>query len=163
MAHSAYPELGESAVHKLIEVLAKVLALPMPELEGIGPSTLNVGQINGGHAPNVVADKAEAQVLVRLVGDSAPMKAALREAAAGLAEVDFTLDVPFVRMRAIEGLPIMVAKFSTDIPQLTNWGEPLLLGPGSIHVAHTPFEKLAKKELLEAVEIYIRVAKQLLA
>jgi len=163
MAHSAYPELGESAVHKLIEALAKVLALPMPELEGIGPSTLNIGQINGGHAPNVVADKAEAQVLVRLVGDSAPMKAALREAAAGLAEVDFTLDVPFVRMRAIEGLPTMVAKFSTDIPQLTNWGEPLLLGPGSIHVAHTPFEKLAKKELLEAVELYVRVAKQLLA
>jgi len=163
MAHSAYPELGESAVHKMIEVLAKVLALPMPELEGIGPSTLNIGQINGGHAPNVVADKAEAQVLVRLVGDSAPVKAALRQAAAGLAEVDFTLDVPFVRLRAIEGLPTMVAKFSTDIPQLTNWGEPLLLGPGSIHVAHTPFEKLAKKELLEAVELYIQVAKQLLA
>jgi acetylornithine deacetylase len=163
MAHSAYPELGESAVHKMIEVLAKVLALPMPELEGIGPSTLNIGQINGGHAPNVVADKAEAQVLVRLVGDSAPVKAALRQAAAGLAEVDFTLDVPFVRLRGIEGLPTMVAKFSTDIPQLTNWGEPLLLGPGSIHVAHTPFEKLAKKELLEAVELYIQVAKQLLA
>lgn len=163
LAHSAYPELGESAIHKLVEVLGKVLAMPLPELEGIGPSTLNIGQIQGGYAPNVVADKAEAQVLVRLVGDSAPMKAALREAAAGLAEVDFTLDVPFVRMRAIEGLPIMVAKFSTDIPQLTNWGEPLLLGPGSIHVAHTPFEKLAKKELLEAVEIYIRVAKQLLA
>ena len=78
MAHSAYPELGESAVHKLIEVLAKVLALPMPELEGIGPSTLNIGQINGGHAPNVVADKAEAQVLVRLVGPSAPVKAMLQ-------------------------------------------------------------------------------------
>jgi acetylornithine deacetylase len=163
MAHSAYPELGESAVHKMIEVLAKVLALPMPELEGIGPSTLNIGQINGGHAPNVVADKAEAQVLVRLVGASAPVKAALQQAAAGLAEVDFTLDVPFVRLRAVEGLPTMIAKFSTDIPQLTNWGEPLLLGPGSIHVAHTPFEKLAKKELLEAVELYIRVAKQLLA
>ena len=163
MAHSAYPELGESAVHKMIEVLAKVLALPMPELEGIGPSTLNIGQINGGHAPNVVADKAEAQVLVRLVGDSAPVKAALQQAAAGLAEVDFTLAVPFVRLRAIEGLPTMVAKFSTDIPQLTNWGEPLLLGPGSIHVAHTPFEKLAKKELLEAVELYIQVARQLLA
>jgi len=134
MAHSAYPELGESAVHKLIEVLAKVLALPMPELEGIGPSTLNIGQINGGHAPNVVADKAEAQVLVRLVGPSAPVKAMLQRAAAGLAEVEFTLDVPFVRLRAVEGLPTMVAKFSTDIPQLTNWGEPLLLGPGSIHV-----------------------------
>jgi acetylornithine deacetylase len=163
MCHSAYPELGESAVHKLVEVLGKVLALPLPELEGIGPSTLNIGQIHGGHAPNVVADKAEAQVLVRTVTDSALVRAQLVEAAGDLAEVEFTLDTPFIRMRAVEGLPTMVAKFATDIPQLSNWGEPLLLGPGSIHVAHTPFEKLAKKELLEAVELYIKVAKQLLS
>ena len=163
MAHSAYPELGESAVHKLVEVLGKLLALAAAELEGIGPSTLNIGQIHGGHAPNVIADKAEAQVLVRTVTDSAAVRAALKKAAGDLAEVEFTLDTPFVRLRAVEGLPTMVAKFSTDIPQLSNWGEPLLLGPGSIHVAHTPFEKLAKKELLEAVELYIKVAKQLLA
>jgi acetylornithine deacetylase len=162
MAHSAYPELGESAIHKLVEVLAKVLAMPLPVLEGIGPSTLNIGQIHGGHAPNVIADKAEAQVLVRTVTDSAPVRAQLVDLAGDLAEVEFTLDTPFVRMRAIEGLPTMVAKFSTDIPALSNWGEPLLLGPGSIHVAHTPYEKLAKKELLEAVELYIQVAKQLL-
>jgi acetylornithine deacetylase len=162
MAHSAYPELGESAVHKLVEVLGKVLALPLPVLEGIGPSTVNIGQIHGGYAPNVIADKAEAQVLVRTVTDSAPVRAQLTEVAGDLAEVEFTLDTPFIRLRAVEGLPTMVAKFSTDIPQLSNWGEPLLLGPGSIHVAHTPFEKLAKKELLEAVELYIKVAKQLL-
>jgi acetylornithine deacetylase len=162
MAHSAYPELGESAVHKLIEVLGRLLKLPLPVLEGVGPSTLNIGQIHGGHAPNVIADKAEAQILVRLVGDSAPIRAALIEACAGLAEVDFTLEIPFVRLRAIDGLPTMIAKFTTDIPQLSNWGEPLLLGPGSIHVAHTPHEKLAKRELLEAVELYIKVAKQLL-
>jgi acetylornithine deacetylase len=72
------------------------------------------------------------------------------------------LEIPFVRLRAVSGLPTMIAKFTTDIPQLSNWGEPLLLGPGSIHVAHTPHEKLAKKELLEAVELYIKVAKQLL-
>jgi acetylornithine deacetylase len=101
-------------------------------------------------------------VLVRLVGDSAPVKAALLKAAEGLAEVDFTLEIPFVRLRAPEGLPTMVAKFTTDIPQLSNWGEPLLLGPGSIHVAHTPNERLAKKELLEAVELYVNVAKRLL-
>ena len=162
MAHSAYPELGESAVHKLVEVLAKVLAMPLRELEGIGPSTLNIGQIHGGHAPNVIADKAEAQVLVRTVTDSGPVRAQLTALAGDLAEVEFTLDTPFVRLRAVEGLPTMIAKFSTDIPQLSNWGEPLLLGPGSIHVAHTPFEKLAKKELLEAVELYIKVGKQLL-
>ncbi|MGA3046027.1 MAG: M20/M25/M40 family metallo-hydrolase [Terracidiphilus sp.] len=163
MAHSAYPELGDSAVHKLVEVLSRVLALPLPVLEDVGPSTINIGQIHGGHAPNVIADKAEAQVLVRTVTSSAPVRIALQQAAAGLAEVEFTLDSPFIRMRAVEGLPTMIAKFSTDIPHLSNWGEPLLLGPGSIHVAHTPFEKLAKKELLEAVELYIKVAKQLLA
>ena len=162
MAHSAYPELGESAIHKLIEVLGKVLAMPLPELEGIGQSTLNIGQIHGGHAPNVIADKAEAQVLVRTVTDSAPVRAQLLAVAGDLAEVEFTLDTPFVRMRAIEGLPTMVAKFSTDIPALSNWGEPLLLGPGSIHVAHTPAEKIAKKELLEAVDLYVKVGKQLL-
>ena len=78
-------------------------------------------------------------------------------------QVGAALEIPFVRMRAIEGLPTMIAKFTTDIPQLSNWGAPLLLGPGSIHVAHTPFEKLAKRELLEAVALYVKVAKQLLA
>src|ERR1035437_6027907 len=163
MAHSAYPELGESAVHKLVEVLGKLLALSLPVDKDAGPSTLNIGQIQGGHAPNVIADHAEAQVLVRLEGDSAPVRAAILEAAAGLAEVTFTLDLAFVRLHAIEGLPTMVAKFATDIPMLTNWGEPLLLGPGSIHVAHTPAEKLNKKELLESVRLYVKVAKQLLA
>ncbi|MGO8759795.1 MAG: M20/M25/M40 family metallo-hydrolase [Terracidiphilus sp.] len=163
MAHSAYPELGESAVHKLVEVMAKLLKLELPVTEDVGPSTLNIGQIHGGYAPNVIADKAEAQVLVRLVGDSAPVKEALLEAAKGLAEVDFTLEIPFVRLRALAGLPTFVAKFTTDIPQLSNWGEPVLLGPGSIHVAHTPDERLAKKELLEAVELYVQVAKRLLA
>jgi acetylornithine deacetylase/succinyl-diaminopimelate desuccinylase-like protein len=163
MAHSAYPELGDSAVHKLVKVLGKVLEIPLPSVEDVGPSTLNIGQIHGGHAPNVIADKAEAQVLIRLVGDSTPVRAALIEAAEGLAEVDFTLEIPFVRLRAVPGLPTMIAKFTTDIPQLSNWGEPLLLGPGSIHVAHTPYEKLAKKELREAVDLYVAVAKQLLS
>jgi acetylornithine deacetylase len=162
MAHSAYPELGDSAIHKLVKVLGKLLKLPLPIAEGVGSSTLNIGQIEGGHAPNVIADKAEAQVLVRLVGDSKPVRAVLTEAAGGLAEVEFTLEIPFVRPRAVEGFPTMVAKFTTDIPKLSNWGEPLLLGPGSIHVAHTPFEKLAKSELLDAVEAYIKLVKKLL-
>ncbi|MGD0548430.1 MAG: M20/M25/M40 family metallo-hydrolase [Terracidiphilus sp.] len=162
MAHSAYPELGESAVHKLVKVLARVLEMPLAEQEGVGVSTVNIGQIQGGHAPNVIADRAEAQVLVRTVTDSGPVRAQLTELAGDQAEVEFTLDTPFIRLRAVEGLPTMVAKFSTDIPQLSNWGEPLLLGPGSIHVAHTPDERLAKRELLEAVELYIKIGKQLL-
>jgi acetylornithine deacetylase len=162
MAHSAYPELGESAVHKLVEVMYRVLALELPVLEDVGPSTLNVGQIQGGRAPNVIADHAQAQVLVRLVSDSAETRQALLKCAEGLAEVDFTLEIPFVRLKSLEGFPTMVAKFTTDIPKLSNWGEPLLLGPGSIHVAHTPHERLAKRELREAVDLYVEVAKKLL-
>jgi len=163
MAHSAYPELGDSAIHKLVQALHRILALELPEDKDAGPCTLNIGQIWGGHAPNVIADKAEAQVLVRVVGPSEPVRAAIRQAVEGLAEVEFTLDLAFIRLRAIPGLPTMIAKFATDIPMLTNWGEPLLLGPGSIHVAHTPHEKLSKKELLDSIHLYIQVAKQLLS
>jgi acetylornithine deacetylase len=163
MAHSAYPELGESAVHKLVEVLGRLLQLDLPVTEDVGPTTVNIGLVNGGRAPNVIADKAEAQVLTRLVGDGAPVRQAILEAASGLAEVDFTLEIPFVRLKAVPGLPTMIAKFTTDIPWLSNWGEPLLLGPGSIHVAHTPREKIAKRELLDAIDLYVKVAKQLLA
>ena len=162
MAHSAYPELGESAIHKLVKVMGRMLALELPVVEDVGPSTMNIGLVQGGRAPNVIADHAEAQALIRLVGDSAATRQAIEECAAGLAEVDFTLEIPFVRLRALEGFPTMVAKFTTDIPQLSNWGDPLLLGPGSIHVAHTPHERLAKRELLEAVDLYVQVAKRLL-
>lgn len=165
MAHSAYPELGESAVHKLVQALDRILALPLPVAEDVGTCDLNIGVIEGGRAPNVIADRAEAQIAVRLIGDSAPVRAAMLDAVAGLAEIDFTLDIPFLRLRAVPGLPTlptMIAKFTTDIPQLTAWGEPLLLGPGSIHVAHTPHERVAKRELLEAVDLYVKIAKQLL-
>ena len=161
MAHSAYPELGDNAVHKLVSALHRLLAIDLPRVEGVGPSTLNIGLIEGGRAPNVISDLAVAQVMVRLVGPSEETRKAIEQAVGDLAEVEFTLEIPFVRMRQVEGLETMVAAFTTDIPALTNWGEPLLLGPGSIHVAHTPFEKIAKSELLAAVDLYYDVAKRL--
>ena len=161
MAHSAYPELGDSALHKLVRALDRLLDLELPHVEGIGSSTLNIGIIEGGRAPNVIADAASAAVLVRLVGPSQETRQAIEQAVAGLAEVEFTLEIPFVRLRQVEGLDTMVAAFTTDVPALTNWGEPLLLGPGSIHVAHTPFEKIAKKELLAAVDLYFELAQRL--
>ncbi len=163
MAHSAYPQLGESAVHKLVQALDAVLKVPLPEVEDVGPSTLNIGLLEGGRAPNVIADHASAQVLIRLVGPSEDTRAAIAAAAAPYAEVDYTLEIPFVRLRAVDGLPTMVAAFTTDVPALTAWGEPLLLGPGSIHVAHTPDERIRKQELWDAVDLYVRVAEQLLA
>ena len=161
MAHSAYPELGESAIDKLVEALHDVQAMPLPVEPEIGPSTLNIGLIEGGRAPNVIADKAEAHLLVRLVGPSEETKQAIVQTVGNRADVSFTLDLPFVRMRQVGDLPTMMAKFTTDIPSLTNWGEPFLLGPGSIHVAHTPDEKISKKELLEAVDLYVRLAEDL--
>jgi acetylornithine deacetylase len=161
MAHSAYPELGESAVHKLVEALGHVLEIELPVQEGVGPSTLNIGTIEGGRATNVIADKAEAHLLIRLVGPSEETRRAVEEAVKGLASVEFTLEIPFKRLRHLEGLPTMVAAFTTDVPWLGNWGEPLLLGPGSIHVAHTPHERLNKRELAEAIELYVQVAQRL--
>jgi len=161
MAHSAYPELGESAIDKLVAALNDVRKLEVPYVEGIGESTLSVGVISGGRAPNVIADHAEAHLLIRLVGPSDETKAAILKAVDGRAKVEFSLELPFVRMRQVGRLPTMIAKFTTDIPSLTNWGEPFLLGPGSIHVAHTPDEKISKRELLEAVELYVELATEL--
>ncbi len=161
MAHSAYPELGESAIDKLVAALNDVLAMPLPVEPEIGPSTLNIGLIQGGRAPNVIADKAEAHLLIRLVGPADTTKQAILDLVGDRADVSFSLELPFVRMRKVGNLPTMVAKFTTDIPSLTAWGEPFLLGPGSIHVAHTPNEKISKAELLEAVELYCDLATSL--
>ncbi len=162
MAHSAYPELGESAIDKLVEALHDVLAMPLPVEPEIGPTTLNIGLIGGGRAPNVIADKAEAHLLVRTVGPSEEIKHAITKVVGDRAQVSFSLDLSYVRMRRVGNLPTMIAKFATDIPTLTNWGEPFLLGPGSIHVAHTPQEKIAKKELLECVNLYVDLATSLI-
>ena len=161
MAHSAYPELGESAIDKLLDALHDVQALALPSIPGIGDSTLNIGLIQGGRAPNVIADKAEAHLLIRLVGPAAETREAIVRAVAGRADVDFSLELPFVRMRSVGDLPTMVAKFTTDIPSLNTWGEPFLLGPGSIHVAHTPNECIRKQELLDCIDLYVQLATML--
>ncbi len=163
MAHSAYPELGDSAIDKLLEALTRLRHMELPVDPEVGPCTLNIGLIEGGRAPNVVADRAKAQLLYRLVGPSEKLREQIREAVGNLVRVDFTLEIPFVRLRALDGIPTMVAAFTTDIPALTNWGEPLLVGPGSIHTAHTEGEYVEKKQLHEAVDLYCTIAKKLSA
>ena len=163
MAHSAYPELGDSAIDKLLEALHRLRAMKLPVAEGIGPCTLNIGVIEGGRAPNVIPDKARAQILYRLIGPTEQLRREVEQAVAGLAKVEFILEIPFLRLRTLDGLPTMVAAFTTDIPALTNWGEPLLIGPGSIHVAHTEGEYIEKQQLLDAVDVYCSIAKKLTA
>jgi len=161
MAHSAYPELGDSAIDKLIAALGRLRAMPLPANPEVGPCTLNIGLIEGGRAPNVIPDYAHADLLYRLVGPTDELRRQVLATAGNEVEVAFPLELPFLRLRTIDGLPTMIAAFTTDIPKFTNWGEPLLIGPGSIHVAHTEGEYIDKQQLHEAVDLYCRMAKQL--
>jgi len=165
LAHSAYPELGVSAIHSLLDALADIRAIPLPSDGILGQSTLNVGTIRGGRAPNVVADEARAEIMFRLVGDANPLRTAVaRAASAHSVEAREVLFNPAVHLSALDGLPITVVAFTTDIPTFNGaWGQPFLIGPGSIHEAHTAEERIAKKELSEAVEIYAGMVRQLLA
>jgi len=161
MAHSAYPELGESAIDKLVEALHRLDQMKLPENHEAGACTKNVGVIQGGRAPNVIADLAKAELLFRLVGRSEELRRQIVKTVGNLAEVNFKLEIPFANLHTLDGMPTMVAAFTTDIPLLSNWGEPLLLGPGSVHVAHTEGEYVEKAQLREVVEIYRSLAKRL--
>ena len=161
-AHSAYPELGESAIDKLLDALQPLRSMSLPSNPEIGATTMNIGIIEGGHATNVISDFAKAQLLYRLVGPSQPLREQIVAAVAGLAQVEFVLDIPYMRFRTIPGIPTMTASFTTDIPALSNWGEPVLLGPGDIIVAHTEREYLEKRELLDAIDRYLLIAHELL-
>src|ERR1700682_3830997 len=164
LAHSAYPELGHSAIHTLLDVLHDIRQIPLPQDALLGRSTLNIGTIDGGRAPNVVADHAEAEIMFRTVGDPAKTREAVSAATAGRAEAREVFYTPAVQLAKVEGLPTTVVAFTTDIPSFEgSWGQPFLVGPGSIHVAHTSEERIPKKELSEAVDIYAHMARQLLA
>ncbi|HLJ88769.1 MAG TPA: M20/M25/M40 family metallo-hydrolase [Candidatus Angelobacter sp.] len=163
MAHSAYPHLGESAIEKLLKALNRLQEIGLPQNPEVGPTTMNIGLIEGGRAPNVIPDHARAQLLYRLVGPSESLRAQIVEKTTGLADVEFVLEIPFMKLQTVPGVETMVAAFTTDIPALTKWGKPVLLGPGSIHVAHTDREYISKKDLHDAIDLYYKVAGQLLA
>jgi acetylornithine deacetylase len=161
-AHSAFPELGDSAIDKLLDALIVIRGLQLPEDPVLGRTHYTVGVIEGGVAPNVVSPRASAELLFRTVGEAAPIRAALA-VVEGLVSLEHVLDIPAVTMRTLPGFETAVFPYTTDVPLLTNWGAPLLLGPGSIHVAHTDEEHVAIDELRAAVELYCNLARHLLA
>jgi acetylornithine deacetylase len=164
MAHSAYPELGESAIEKLLTALGRLRETAWPVDPLLGPSTMNIGVISGGRAPNVIPDFARAEVLIRLVGDPDPVRRAVEKAVDGLAEAREILSIPALRLGSMEGFETCVVAYTTDIPAFDGkWGRPFLVGPGTIHVAHTSEERIPKKQLLEAIDIYYNLTKRLLA
>jgi acetylornithine deacetylase len=163
MAHSAYPHLGESAIEKLLDILNDLRHMPLPNDALFGASTVNIGTIQGGRAPNVIPDFAKAEIFFRLVDDGANTRSAMNAIADGRAELKEILLIPAMRFGRLDGFETSIVSYATDIPSFQgSWGEPFLFGPGSIHVAHTAEERVPKKEVLEAIEIYQRMAKELL-
>lgn len=160
-AHSAYPELGESAIEKLLDALGRVRKLDLPSDDVLGNTTCNIGLIHGGIAPNVIPDSASAEVMFRTVQQPEELFTIVRDAIGDLATVEMAFSVPPVRLGVLEGFEKEVVSFATDVPCLSAWGQPFLIGPGSIHVAHTPDERIAKADLLRAVDIYVSMVKKL--
>ncbi|HBY61695.1 MAG TPA: peptidase dimerization protein [Solibacterales bacterium] len=163
MAHSAYPELGDSAIDKLLDALARMRGVPLPVDSKLGASTFNIGTLQGGRAPNVIADEARAEVMIRLVDDGLALHDAMTKAAGTQVELREVLRMPAIHLGVLPGFATTVVAYTTDIPAFGGaWGKPFLLGPGTIHVAHTAEERVPKAQLLEAVSIYERMVKQLL-
>jgi acetylornithine deacetylase len=162
-AHSAYPEQGESAIEKMLDVLACVRACAWPRDDFFGETTCNIGTVSGGTRPNIIAAEARAELQIRLVSPSASVKKILEKMVMGRAEIEYLSAAEPVRMHAVEGFAQEVVRFTTDIPYLKRWGVPLLIGPGSILDAHTDGERISKRELEESVELYARLARTLLA
>jgi acetylornithine deacetylase len=161
-AHSGYPELGESAIEKLLDVLRDMRAAEWPRDDVLGATHYTVGLISGGVAPNVIPPHADAEVVFRSVSDHHALSAALGRVVGGRVAVEVVLEVPPVRLQIEAGFDTAVFSYTTDIPFLGNWGTPLLLGPGSIHVAHTDREHIPIPELLKGVDLYVAVARRLL-
>lgn len=162
-AHSAYPEYGDSAIETLLDILDEIRHTKFPNDEFFGETTVNIGTIEGGVALNVIPAKAEAGLAVRLTTKREPIEEALKSVIRDRAELEVLSCSEPVRMLEVDGFNKKVVRFTTDIPYLTKWGQPLLLGPGSILVAHTKDEFVLKKDLESAVELYVDLAKNLLS
>ena len=161
-AHSSFPELGESAIDKLIDALVELRSIALPGDEVLGHTHYTVGLINGGIAPNVVSPSADAEIMFRTVSDAADVRSAVAPLER-LVTIEHVLDVPPVRLRTVPGFDTAVFPYTTDIPFLARWGQPLLFGPGSIHVAHTADESVSIAELESAAGHYVTLARALLS
>jgi acetylornithine deacetylase len=163
-AHSAYPDEGESAVAALLDTIERIRRMALPHDPLLGPSTLNVGLIRGGVAPNVLAPEASAQILIRTVEPTEGLKAAIRALTGPGVAVSFPVELPSHKGGAAPaGWETTVVSFASDLPFLTTWGECYQLGPGTIRVAHTAQEHIRKADLLRGVDLYVRLATDLLA
>jgi acetylornithine deacetylase len=162
-AHSAYPHLGSSAIEPLLTLLPRLRELDLPEDRVLGAATVNIGTIRGGTEANIIAGAAQAEIMFRLVGDVEPLKRRLEEWADGTAELEWGSHIPPQYFHTVPGFDVAPVAYTSDIPLLSRWGTPLLFGPGSISVAHTPDEHVSVRELRDSVDTYERLVRTLLA
>jgi acetylornithine deacetylase len=163
-AHSAYPEEGESAMVALLDTIERIRRHPLPSDPLLGESTLNVGIVSGGVAPNVLAPEASAQILIRTVEPTDRLKTALQALASPGVSLSFPVELPCHKGGAAPaGWETTVVSYASDLPFLTTWGECFQLGPGTIRVAHSAHEHIRKADLLRGVDLYVRLATDLLA
>jgi len=160
-AHSAYPEAGESAIEKLLDILDYIRARDLPEDSFFGTTTCNIGVLSGGTRPNVIADKARAELQIRLGIDIEQVKKGLEDAVGDRGRLEYASAHNPIRLFSVDGFEQCVVRFTTDVPYLSQWGKPLLLGPGSILDAHTDHERISKRELADAVDLYVNLVKKL--
>jgi acetylornithine deacetylase len=160
-AHSAYPECGESAIEKLLDILDDIRRVEWPEDSFFGATTCNIGVVEGGTRPNVIPDHARAQLQIRLGIDIEQVKRIVERAVSGRGEVEYASAHNPVRLFSVPGVEETVVRFTTDVPYLSNWGKPLLIGAGSILDAHTDHERVSKRELERSVDLYVELANKL--
>jgi acetylornithine deacetylase len=162
-AHSGYPGEGSSAVDALLDTLERIRAIPIPSNPVLGASTLNIGRIAGGVAPNVIPADASAELLFRTVADTGTLRQAIAAAADPRVTVEFPLEIPSVLSSPVPGWETTIVSYASDLPFLAPWGERYQLGPGTIRLAHTAEERIGKRELLDGVERYVSLATTLLS
>ena len=162
-AHSAYAELGVSAIEPMLALLPTVKQLPLPVDPVLGNTTVNIGTIRGGTEANIIPALCESELMFRLVGDVTPLREAIVKWAEGKAELEWGSHIPAQRFHVIDGFEVAPVAYTSDIPLLGRWGTPLLFGPGSIHVAHTTDEYIDVGELRSAVDAYARIVRAVLA
>lgn len=161
-AHSGYPELGDSAINRLLDALQAIREITLPSDPVLGECTVNIGTVTGGAAPNVVAPSASAELMVRLVGPSQPIRDAILAAVGDGVTATFPLEIPVMRAPPLDGYRETTVAFGSDLPFYTAWGTGYQLGPGTIHLAHTSQESIAAQELIDAVEAYAVLTRKLL-
>lgn len=155
--------VGPSAVHELVECLHRLLRTDWGSHRLLGAGTLNVGEIRGGIAANVVADRAQASLLLRAVEEPESSERKIRAALGENVELlrPYKCYGP-TEFHVPDGAEPITVAFGTDAPHMKRWGKPLLYGPGRILDAHTDHECIAKRSFDLAVDDYANTARQLL-